>query len=860
MKKGIAWLAVLVMLFSMLSVSGITVSAGTFRDGDVNGDSTITTADARLLLRNIVNRVELSDDLQDASDANNDGVANTTDAKFILNRVMAELGMETEVSLLAPSVDDWYNPAMRSSWVGSAVSETALQNGGYTFINNGGNWPRAVYVYEDTLLLPEDAVIEYDITVGSSTSINFYTNGAAPFEDALNTKSGEVLKLNSYISETSIDAGSGDLLSGSYQGTIPVSSIVAGDEHRTGGMIALSAIEVYAVGGDNSTVTINTLKVTAIKDPSQYRVPTARDEKVRPTLYDASEMAGLSTLTGMQMYVNGVKSSTKTMDASDDNKKIYRTATSQRVVNYTDGYRIDLPMDWEPDFSLAELRTRYTNDMYSLTITREDKNPYAGADGWNTYLTEWLNRYISSSEYLTNNNMSYMRNPIVSTSILSGYTVMLYDITISDGYGSIMQIPYPHYSFAIIRQTNVYDTFYFMLLKSTAPTDVVMDRLLRSISFFTPQGTAVNTQQQYEVKIPEYWSDETKAYYNKLMNQDTVDFGFFSASMVAKTDSSYDTQRTRLSSEYERLSTAMDYDYGIMPTYTHLSWYYTPNDFPLDMANEFAGGNGFNGKPVLQFTYQFTINNNSSLYWKTPMFDILRGNYDDQFRKLAQDIIAYGKPILFRLNNEMNTDWTTYSGIGNLLDPDVFVQTWQRMYDIFVEEGVNNCIWIFNPFGTTFPYCNWGEHLCYMPGPDYVQALGLTSYEMGNGTSLKSFETMYTADYEKNCVNFINYPWIISEFAAGGGGEKQYDYSSSSYVNTTLGRNEYKQAAWVTAMFNEFNDPTSTYCDNIKGAVWFSVNDYVEIDGTNYIANYLALDANADRTIAAFKNGFATWK
>lgn len=860
MKKWISWIVACALLVGMMATSGLSVSAVTYRKGDVNGDSEVTTADVRELLYLIASRADMTDEVYGAADFTGDGVVNTTDAKEILLRAVSNLGVATQVSLLAPTADSWYNPAMRYAWQGSVVSETALTDGGYTFTNNGGNWPRAVYVYDDMLLLPEDAVIEYDLTVsGTSTSINLYTCGSVPFStDDTVAHTPTLFKLNSYISPTDIDAASDDLLAGDYSGSIPVSALSVGDEHRIDGMIALSAIEVYSVGADGTSVTVNALNVSAIRDPAERDMATDPTEIVRPTLVDTDETAGLETLTGMELYVNGEKSAARTMSTANDNKKIYNTVTSQRVVNYTDGYMIDLPMDMEPDFSLSALRSRFESDTYALTVSVEDKNPYTGSSGWDTYLTEWLNRYIASDEYLTNNNMVYMRDPIVSTSIFSGYTVMLYDITITDGYGSDYQIPMPHYSIAIIRETTDYTSFYLMVLKSMAPTDTVMDRLLRSFTFITPQGTAVNAQQQYELVIPENWSDETLAYYNKLMEQDTVDFGFFTHSMVSFEDSSYDSQYEKITSEYDRISTAVGYEYEIMPTYTHLKWYNSYNDFPSEMAAELAGGNGFNGKPVLQFTYQFTVNNNASLYWRTPMFEILRGDHDTQFRELAQDIKAYGKPVLFRLNNEMNTDWTTYSGIANLLDPDVFVKTWQRLYTIFEEEGVDNCIWIFNPFGMTTPYCNWGEHLCYMPGAEYVQALGLTSYEMGNGTSLESFETMYTDDYEKNSVNFINYPWIISEFAAGAGGEKAYNYSTSSFYNTTLGRNEAKQAAWVTAMFNELGDSSNTYCQNIKGAVWFSANDYVEIDGVYYISNYLALDENADQTLAAFQKGLAS--
>jgi aspartate/tyrosine/aromatic aminotransferase len=58
--------------------------------------------------------------------------------------------------------------------------------------------------------------------------------------------------------------------------------------------------------------------------------------------------------------------------------------------------------------------------------------------------------------------------------------------------------------------------------------------------------------------------------------------------------------------------------------------------------------------------------------------------------------------------------------------------TWERMASIFKEVGADNILYIFNPTGKTFPYCNWGEDLCFLPSLEYVQILGLTYYEYNN--------------------------------------------------------------------------------------------------------------------------------
>lgn len=867
MKKFLSVVLTLSMLIGIFAGSSVTFTAApSYAVGDINMDGTVDTLDVRLMLRAIVGTLTLNDQQKELGDLNGDGDVTSSDAHTLLLVICGQvyIGNKKTVDLLAPSADSWYNPVQTSSGTPSIVAESAASDGGYTFKNIGGTWPYTLYIYDARILLPEDSLIEYDLTVNcASTSLNLFVGGATP--DMNGDANGDddddassYVKLNSLISSKNIDAGSGDLTKGEYKGTLRVGDLAVPNSAKINGMVWVSGIKIYAVGANGSDMTIRKLQVAeAYEEVKQVATGTNPEEAVRPSLVNSSEIAGMTTLTALRLYENGTPVTSSQMTSSKDNKKIYDTEISRRVINYADGYQMDLMKDWEPDYSLSALRSRYSSSSYVLTVSKEEENPYGNtSSGWTTYLTEWVNRYIADSSFLSANNLSYQRSPLQTNSLISGYTVLNYDIVINDS----SNIHMPYYSIAIVRKSTVYNKFYLFVMKSSAPTATVIDRVLRSFKEVTALGTAVNSQGQYERVIPSEWSDETKAYYEKLCSQTTTDWGFFSASMVSSSDSSYSTQYNRISSEYDRLSTAMNYDYAIMPTYTHLRYGTKVNNFPSEMAKAFAGGNGFNGKPVLQFTYQFTTSNNTNLSGYTPMYDIMRGKFDSQFRQLAKDIKAYGKPVLLRLNNEMNTDWTSYAGIVTLLDPDIFISTWQRMYNIFKAEGVNNCIWIFNPIAKSTPYSSWGEDLCYMPGQDFVQIIGLTSYEMGNGTTLTSFEKSYGDLYQKNKNYYMNYPWVISEFACGAGGERAYDYSTDSWRTTTLGRNQRLQAQWVTNMFTclqKRNMPGYEFCKNIKGAVWFSTNDYVTIDGTSYITNYLKLDSTLTQTLNAFKNGLA---
>lgn len=537
----------------------------------------------------------------------------------------------------------------------------------------------------------------------------------------------------------------------------------------------------------------------------------------------------------------------------DDAKYEFYFSNKMRFVNLSDGYIFTIPNnEVNIDYSLSKYRVQFSFDDSILSISNEYSNPYGDSlHSWHTYLTEWLNRYVANDQYLIDNNLSHTRENGIITDMINGYEILTYSILINDNEN----IDKPYYNIGVIRKNKEYEKFVLLVMKSESEHNELFDEILSSYKTVSKKGRVNIHVGNLELKNNPLWNDETKNYFDLLNDTSNFDFGFFSYSMQDKESDTYDTQFTKIENEENRLQGLFDYTNDIIPTYSHLAWYNNVMYFPLEMANYFGGGNGFNNKKVLQFTFQFTINNNNvniynEEYNYTPMFDILRGNYDEYFRKLARDIKEYEKPVLFRLNNEMNTDWTSYSGIMSLLDPDIFRETWIRVYNIFNEEKVDNCIWIFNPIAKSCPYSNWGEDMCYFPGVDYVQALGITYYEMNN-TSQVDFRTCYGGEiYTKNKDTFSNYPWIISEFACGSGGE----------TSGTLYRNQSFQAQWVRDLFDVASnkeDPENEFFKKIAAAIWFNCND---IDSDNRIYNALKIDNSLKETIKAFKEGLAKIK
>ena len=542
--------------------------------------------------------------------------------------------------------------------------------------------------------------------------------------------------------------------------------------------------------------------------------------------------------------------------------------SKMRFVNLANGYVITIPSnDVSIDYSIAKYRVQMQFDDSILSLSFESSNPYTSlSTPWYTYASEWLMTHIMNDDFINNNGlerteeMTYnftKANPYGDLEFKEGYDCYFFGIKIKDLAGAIER---PYYNIAVVRVKNDPKNFILLVMKSKEDKMQVMKDMVTSYSRIQSKGTARNYFYSEHATPNPNWDSETLNYFNKLLNTEYVNWGVFSYSMPGDPNglhagqSNYENTLRYSKIVQEAIETKWNHKYEIYPTYTHLI-----NEFPVEMANELAGGNGFDGKPVLQFTYQFTTNNNLVGQELTPMFDIMRGTHDQVFRTMARGIKEYGKPVLFRLNNEMNTDWTSYCGMMTLLDPDIFTMTWQRLYDICEEEGCTNMIWIWNPIATSCPYSSWGEDLCYFPGLNYVQLLGGTSYEFNNypaqtaASDIKSFKKLYTELFDKNCKSFsTDWKLIISEFACGSGGA----YSGVE------GRNAKVQAQWVREMFAEMNAAKpADYIKQIRGAVWFNSNDYVG----NVISNRLQLVNKPNmseryddlaETIEAFVQGF----
>ncbi len=488
------------------------------------------------------------------------------------------------------------------------------------------------------------------------------------------------------------------------------------------------------------------------------------------------ETEGLSQINETVFYENNAIVTDKKLNPSNDNKKVYKTDNCTRLVNYTDGYMADFPEDIKFDFKKSPIFVKVESENFDVTVSRE-LSPYEDVD---EYIDYYLNRFILNESYQKGNKITVKEDNLTTK---NGYSAQIISATINDSGDARLD----GYAYVLIKTDTQY--FYRFMFRFDTGFDKfwkILDETVNSIKIFNPIGNAVY-DISYKPQEPAFWSDETKAVYKKIKNSDDIRWGIFASDV-------YDEGINKTIPQIEK---NVGYSFPVILSYLQYKW-----DFPT----EFMQKNYEDGK-IVELTYQITNSNNIDLFSYTPNLDIYRGIKDEEIRKFARKAKEFGHPFLFRLNNEMNSDWTSYSGIINMSDPEIYVSNWRRFYNIFKEEGVNNAIWIYNPNDNNYPPCNWNNFLAYYPGDEYVQMIGVTGYNTGTyysevtGEVWREFETIYDEIDAKYQPFFSEFPWIITEF------------SSSS-----VGGNKVK---WIDDMFGCINK-----YKNIKIAVWFSYADY----------------------------------
>lgn len=363
---------------------------------------------------------------------------------------------------------------------------------------------------------------------------------------------------------------------------------------------------------------------------------------------------------------------------------------------------------------------------------------------------------------------------------------------------------------------NIPLTRYFlraMLKYNSADAERAESGVERFIESFRPKFTTEKKRLEtdFQPVLPESWTEETRAAFEKLRTAQDPYLGAFSGDVAA-------------------LEERLGRNLPLALVYANLT-----DELPIDrMENWYSRGK------LTELTIQLTATGNMELFAaSSPLLDVLNGKYDGLLRDMAGKLRDFGRPVLFRLNNEMNSDWTSWSGVVNLSDPELYGAVWRYVYDLFDREGAHNLIWVWNPNDLDFPPANWNSFLAYWPGNGYVHMLGVTGYNTGTyykdstGEDWRTFREIYDGIREEYLPHFADFPWMITEFASSSvGGDK---------------------AQWIRDMFRDL-----PRYPEIKAAVWFDYADFDLSVSAETVSRPYWL-AETPETAAAFVEGALGW-
>ncbi|MBR5152602.1 MAG: hypothetical protein IKW60_03635 [Clostridia bacterium] len=497
-------------------------------------------------------------------------------------------------------------------------------------------------------------------------------------------------------------------------------------------------------------------------------------------------------------------------------EEIIATADGHQVlIDRPKGYMLSFPEDMVFDISKSPELIMAKNDCLSVTVTREWA-PYT--DVW-YFIDNYCNQYYLNPHYIECNDITIRENEKFFHRDAEAQRIALYRTPESIG---AMEHP-NEYTYCYILSKTGPQAFFRVMFKydDYQKAKPIIDEILASFEEIRIEGENVFKGEYAPMENPN-WNRETKELYQEIQKSDDLKWGIF-------VDGAYQIERN-----YQwlvDLEKKVDYQFDFALHYVNLDW-----EFPKEELKKFYD----NGK-ITELTLQISNFNNDDLFGKNINFDVYDGLLDSQIRAFAKGAKEFGHPFLFRLNNEMNSDWVNYSGVAALSDPEIFVDNWRRIYDIFQEEGVDNAIWIFNPNAEDCPPTHWNSYIAYWPGSEYVHMIGMTGYNTGTyyadvyHEKWRTFDEIYREPYEKYMHVFSKYPFIITEFASSSiGGDK---------------------SEWIRQMFDSIKD-----YDNIKMALWWSSADYDMREATyKTLARPYFLDEN-EETTQAFRQGIQIFK
>lgn len=177
---------------------------------------------------------------------------------------------------------------------------------------------------------------------------------------------------------------------------------------------------------------------------------------------------------------------------------------------------------------------------------------------------------------------------------------------------------------------------------------------------------------------------------------------------------------------------------------------------------------------------------------------IASGGFDGYVRRYADQVRAYAGPVFLETLHEMNGNWYPWGGTVNGNTTADYIAAWRHLHDVFQQEGATNVTWTWTPNGETVPNTAANQPDRYWPGSQYVDWVGIDSYNWGPSryTTWRTFAQMFDANLA--ALGAYGKPIILAETASvETGGDK---------------------AGWITSLFETLTGPDR---DVVGAVLWF---------------------------------------
>jgi cellulose synthase (UDP-forming) len=195
------------------------------------------------------------------------------------------------------------------------------------------------------------------------------------------------------------------------------------------------------------------------------------------------------------------------------------------------------------------------------------------------------------------------------------------------------------------------------------------------------------------------------------------------------------------------------------------------------------------------------------------------GVFDDYLQKCAIKIRDFHKPVFIRFAHEADNPAYPWSAAGGNTAAE-FRKAWERVVSIFVDNGVSNVSWVWNP---------WKPEAVseYFPGPNYVDWVGINVLDYGKaGKDGKSYSFSELYEPYRKAMAMVaemkNKPVMIAELGCAG------DDDRDKWIGEALGAvgSKYREIRSVV-FYNNAEDKNFApgRPEGINGNINWALND-----------------------------------